>query len=136
MRALLILALALPAFAQTTALRLAWTWTQGTGTPADGFNIYRSTVQGACLATPRPATCQLLAQVMPATVLTYTDAPSATNVLTPGTVYYYVVTAYSLAAAPQGESAPSAEGSARFPVPPAPNAPGAPTVTVVVIPSN
>lgn len=125
MRLFLILALALPAFAQP-ALRITWTWTQGTGVPADSFNLYRSTVQGACNATPRAATCQLLAQITPATMMQYTDAPSATNVLMPGTTYYYTVTAYSVT---QGEG-PGLEGSGRFPTSP-PNAPTSITVTVV-----
>lgn len=80
-------------------ITLTWTWTQGTGFAAAGFNIYRSLVSGG------PYT--KLASTN-ATTLTYNDTGG-----TGGQKYCYVITAFD-ASTPPNESAYGGEGCATF----------------------
>jgi uncharacterized protein (TIGR03437 family) len=89
---------------------LTWTWSQGDGAVATGFNVKRGTTSGGPYAT--------VASLTGTTIRTYTDASGTGNILTPGTTYYYVVTALAGAA----ESSPSPEAQAFIPA----SAPGAP----------
>jgi uncharacterized protein (TIGR03437 family) len=88
---------------------LNWTWSQGDGPVASGFNVKRGTTTGGPYA---------IIASLNATIRTYTDGGGTGNILTPGTTYYYVVTAVSGAA----ESLPSPEAQAFIPT----SAPGAP----------
>ncbi len=90
---------------------LTWTWSQGGGPVATGFNVKRGATTGGPYA--------IVASLTGATIRTYTDASVTGNILTPGTTYYYVVTAVSGAA----ESLPSNEAQAFIPT----SVPGAPT---------
>src|SRR6266853_2171617 len=89
---------------------LTWTWSRGDGPVATGFNVKRGTTTGGPYA--------IVASLTGTTIRTYTDASGKGNILTPGTTYYYVVTAVSEAA----ESLPSAEAQASIPT----SVPGAP----------
>ena len=90
---LLLLLVALAAFAQAPhpSVTLTWSWSQGTGDPATGFHVQRSSVAGGPYTT---------VATTPVAVKTYLD----TSVLV-GSTYYYVVTAYN----PAGDGVPSAE---------------------------
>jgi hypothetical protein len=90
------------------AVTLAWSWTQGTGAPATGYNVKRGTVTGG------PYT-QLSAIASPNTK-TYVDSSGTGNVLPEGQKFCYVVTAVGQG----GESLPSPEACATIPfsVPP------------------
>jgi hypothetical protein len=123
-------------FGQTLhTVTLNWKWVQGTlpdGTPggmATNFNIKRSTVAGACLATPPTAACTVIASpslAVSATAVTgtyqYVDSGAA---LTTGTTFFYVVTAANSA----GDSAPTNQDSELIP-PFAVSVPSAPTALV------
>jgi uncharacterized protein (TIGR03437 family) len=89
---------------------LTWTWSQGDGPFATGFNVKRGTTTGGPYA--------IIASLTGATIRTYTDASGTGNILTPGTTYYYVVTAVAGTA----ESVPSNEAQAFIPT----SVPGAP----------
>jgi uncharacterized protein (TIGR03437 family) len=89
---------------------LTWAWNQGDGPVATGFNVKRGTASGGPYAT--------VASLTGTTIRTYTDASGTGNLLTPGTTYYYVVTAVSGSV----ESSPSPEAQALIPA----SAPGAP----------
>jgi uncharacterized protein (TIGR03437 family) len=89
---------------------LTWTWSQGDGPVASGFNVKRGTTTGGPYA--------IIASLTGTTIRTYTDAGGTGNILTPGTTYYYVVTAVSGTA----ESLPSPEAQAFIPT----SVPGAP----------
>ncbi|MGA3204589.1 MAG: hypothetical protein ABSF12_19015 [Bryobacteraceae bacterium] len=91
-------------------MTLTWTWSQGDGPVATGFNVKRGTTTGGPYAT--------IASLTGNSIRTYTDASATGNLLTPGTTFYYVVTAVSGAA----ESSPSPEAQAFIPtsVPSAP----------------
>jgi uncharacterized protein (TIGR03437 family) len=89
---------------------LTWTWSQDDGPLATGFNVKRGTTTGGPYAT--------IASLTGTTIRTYTDASGPGNILTPGTTYYYVVTAV----AGPAESAPSPEAQALIPT----AVPGAP----------
>ena len=78
-------------------VNLSWTWTEGTGHSADGWNVYRSTVSGGPYS--------LIANVPIANGPQYLDQSSPTNQLVPQMTYYYVVSALGAA----GESLPSNE---------------------------
>jgi hypothetical protein len=67
------------------------------------FNVRRGTTSGGPYA--------IVASLTGATIRTYTDASGTGNSLTPGTTYYYVVTAVAGAA----ESVPSNEAQAFIP---------------------
>jgi uncharacterized protein (TIGR03437 family) len=82
---------------------LTWEWSQGNGPIATGFNVKRGTTTGGPYAT--------VASLTGTTIRSYTDASGTGNVLTPGTTYYYVVTAVAGAA----ESLPSSEAQALIP---------------------
>src|SRR5579872_191377 len=90
--------------AQTThSVRLTWTWTQGNGLAATGFNVKRGTTHGGPYTT--------IATLQGTAVQNYTDATRQATVdvsragavhttrtgteLVAGTTYYYVVTAFS-----------------------------------------
>jgi hypothetical protein len=81
----------------------ATTWSQGDGPFATGFNVRRGTTSGGPYA--------IVASLTGATIRSYTDASGTGNSLTPGTTYYYVVTAVAGAA----ESVPSNEAQAFIP---------------------
>jgi uncharacterized protein (TIGR03437 family) len=94
---------------------LTWTWSQGDGPAATGFNVKRGVTTGG------PYT--IIASLTGSTISTYTDASGTGNILTPGTTYYYVVTALSGGA----ESPPSPEAQALIPT----SAPGAPASILI-----
>jgi hypothetical protein len=101
------------ALAQTThSVTLTWTWSQGTGGSATGFNVKRATVAGGPYTTVGTAV---------STTTNYVD----TSGLTEGTKYFYVVTATG----PGGESTPSNEASGMIPFS-VPNQPA--TLSIVV----
>jgi hypothetical protein len=106
--------------AQTThSVKLTWTWSQGSGAVATGFNIKRGTTQGGPYTT--------IATLQGTSVQTYTDATRQATVdtsrggvvhttragsdLVAGTTYFYVVTAFSA----NSEGAPSPEAKAVIP---------------------
>ena len=89
---------------------LSWTWSQDEGAVATGFNLKRATTAGGPYI--------VVASLTKTTIRTYTDASGMGNILSPGTTYYYVVTAVSGAA----ESLPSPEAQALIPD----SVPGAP----------
>jgi endoglucanase len=78
--------------AQTHSNTLSWSWSQGTGDPATGFHVQRSTTSGGPYA--------VVATVGSPTTLTYVD-----TAVVAGATWYYVVTAFNTG----GESAPSNE---------------------------
>ena len=88
---------------------LTWEWIQGDGSIATGFNVKRGTTTGGPY--------EIIASLTGTTIRAYTDASGTGNILTPGTTYYYVVTAVSGAE----ESLPSPEAQALIPT----SAPGA-----------
>ena len=90
---------------------LTWEWIQGDGSIATGFNVKRGTTTGGPY--------EIIASLTGTTIRAYTDASGTGNILTPGTTYYYVVTAVSGAE----ESLPSPEAQALIPT----SAPGAPS---------
>lgn len=94
---------------------LTWTWSQGDGPAATGFNVKRGTTTGGPYA--------IVANLTGTTIRTYTDANGPSNILTPGTTYYYVVTAVSGAA----ESLPSPEAQASIPT----SVPGTPIAVFI-----
>lgn len=105
---------------------LNWNWTQGTGSAATNFNVKRSIVAGACLATPPTAACTVIASPSlsvssTATVGVFQYTDSGASLIT-GTTYFYVVTA----ANSSGESAPTNQDSELIP-PFAASVPAAPT---------
>jgi uncharacterized protein (TIGR03437 family) len=89
---------------------LNWEWSQGDGPIATGFNVKRGATTGGPYA--------IIAGLTGPAIRTYTDASGPGNILTPGTTYYYIVTAVSEAA----ESLPSSEAPAFIPT----SMPGAP----------
>jgi cellulose 1,4-beta-cellobiosidase len=102
----LLFVLAILALAQPhPSASLAWNWSQGTGDPATGFHVQRSTVAGG------PYT---VVGTVPISTLTYLD-----TAVTVGATYFYVVTAYNTA----GDSAKSAEVACTLPF----QIPGSPT---------
>lgn len=95
MKKLLFIVLLLAAgscFAQAHSVTLAWSWAQGVGPPATGFNIYRAT-------TPT-GTFSVVGSV-PVATLGYID--SSATVQTSGASFYYYVTAFNTS----GESVPT-----------------------------
>jgi adhesin/invasin len=99
-------------FAQTPhTVTLNWTWSEGDGPVATGFNVKRGTATGGPYAT--------IASLTGDRIRTYTDTSGPGNTLTPGATYCYVVTAVSGAA----ESPPSPEAQATVPA----NVTGMPT---------
>ncbi len=88
------------------SVTLTWSWSQGDGPAATGFNVKRSTTTGGPY-TP-------LASLAGATTRTYMDISGTGNILTPGMAYYYIVTALAGAA----ESLPSPEAQATIPTSP------------------
>jgi hypothetical protein len=99
------------------SVKLKWTWSQGNGPLASGFNVKRSTTRGGPYTT--------IATLPGTSIQSYTDPPTEKTTsrsgydhgrrtgpdLVPGTVYYYVVTAFSGSV----ESAPSVEAKAAIP---------------------
>jgi uncharacterized protein (TIGR03437 family) len=94
---------------------LNWTWSQGYGPIATGFNVKRGGISGGPYAT--------IASLTGTDIRTYTDVSGPDNILIPGGTYYYVVTALSGAA----ESVPSPEAQAVIPT----SEPGAPASTFI-----
>lgn len=72
------------------------------------YNIKRATSAGVC-AAKQPACVQV--GTVPAPTLTFTDTASATNTMTAGQTFFYVITAQNNA----GETEPTAEVSATIP---------------------
>jgi hypothetical protein len=106
---LLVLAfvlLAMPGHTQATAYSVAVSWTASTSPNISGYNVYRATASGGESGTTPINGTSLVAG------LTYTDS----NV-TPGTTYYYAVTAVNSTGV---QSALSAEASAAIPALPLP----------------
>lgn len=79
------------------SVTLTWSWAQGTGDPATGFHVQRSSVAGGPYTTVGTTAVN---------TLTFLD----TSVLV-GATYYYVVTAYN----PAGDSPKSPEISCTLP---------------------
>lgn len=99
------------------------------GTPAT-YQAYRSTAAGTCVWQPSasgpitpPAGCTKVGTVTVPTT-TFTDNSSATNTLTEGTTYFYVLSSANAT----GESAPSTEVSAKIPL----SVPGTPQTPTAV----
>ena len=90
---------------------ITWTWSQGDGPVATGFNVKRGTTTGGPYA--------IIASLTGTAIRTYTDASETGNILTPGATYYYVATAVS----GNAESLPSPEAQAFIPT----SEPGAPS---------
>ena len=90
---------------------LSWAWSQGTGTPATGYNVYR-----AVTPTGLPV---LLTTINGAGTLSYVDLTGTGNILTEGTNYCYTVTAVGQG----GESATSNQACASIPFSVPPNRP-------------
>ena len=82
---------------------LTWTWSQGDGAVATGFNVKRGTTTGGPYS--------IIASLTGTDIRTYTDASGTGNILTPGMTYYYIVTAVAGTA----ESVPSPEAQAFIP---------------------
>ena len=100
-------------FGQTShSVTLSWSWEQGNGGVAAGFNIKRGTVSGG------PYT--QVGAVSSPTILTYIDAGPFVE----GYTYYYIVTAVG----PGSESPPSAEAGATIPISPSSPIPPTPPV--------
>ena len=87
-------------FAQHSAT-LSWTWAQGTGDPATGFHVWRSTVAGQ----EQCPTCMPVATVAPGT-FTFID-----TAVVAGQTLFYTITAFNTA----GDSTPSNEATAVIP---------------------
>ena len=85
------------------SVTLTWTWSQGDGPVATGFNVKRGATPGGPYST--------VASLTGASIRTYTDLSGTGNILSPGTTYYYVLTALAGAA----ESLPSPEAQATIP---------------------
>jgi hypothetical protein len=129
--ALLAFLLSLSAFAQTNPCGTAphcgvlnWTWTQGTGGAATGFNIKRSTTTGGPYS--------IVGNLTGTTTTTFTDLSGTGNVLVEGTTYFWVITATCASCGTggtAGESSPSPEVSGKVPF----QAPQAPTGDSVVV---
>lgn len=102
--ALLSMSLCSALIAQTPhSVTLNWTWSEGDGPAATGFNVKRGTTAGGPYTT--------IATLTVSRIRTYTDTSGTGDILTPGTTYYYVVTALSGTA----ESSPSPEAQATIP---------------------
>jgi hypothetical protein len=65
---------------------LTWTWSQGDGPAATGFNVKRGTTTGGPYAVVANLTGTT---IWTYTEWTYTDASGPSNILSPGTTYYY-----------------------------------------------
>jgi len=87
-------------FAQSHSVTLTWSWTQGSGSAATGFNLYRATT---------PTGTFSIVGAVPVTTLTYVDASNP--VQTSGATFYYYVTSFNAT----GESAPSNTATATIP---------------------
>lgn len=87
---------------------LSWAWSQGSGAPATGFNVYRSVTPGGLQVK--------LTSLNGAGTLGYVDLSGTGNILAEGTNYCYTVTAVGTG----GESVPSNQACASIPfsVPP------------------
>lgn len=120
---LMLVLLAVPLLAQNpcgTAPHcsvLTWNWAQGTGGPASGFNVKRSTTTGGPYS--------IVGNLTGTAVTTFTDLSGTGNVLVEGTTYFWVVTATCTACGAggvPGESSPSNEFSGKIPfqTPPTP----------------
>ena len=120
---------AAPLFGQaaTHSVTLTWTPVAVPATTTYGYNVYRSTASGAetiisPTTTPNGVTCT-------ATLCTYVDQGSTTNVLAEGTTYFYYVRTVDLTS--HAMSAPSTEVSGLIPItiviPPSPN-----PITIVI----
>ena len=97
----LLMLIAYAAIAQTPphpSATLTWNWSQGTGDPATGFHVQRSTAAGGPYTT--------VGTVLFGAPLSYVDVA-----VTVGATYYYVVTAYN----PAGESVKSNEVTCTLP---------------------
>jgi hypothetical protein len=97
---------------------VSWTWSQGTGGSATGYNIYRTLTSGGC-ATDTAVGCTKAGTVT-APTLTFTDSP-----LAPSTTYFWVITAYNSS----GESPTSTQVTATTLADPVPASPANVTVT-------
>jgi large repetitive protein len=97
---LLGVVLSIGCVAQTHSVALQWSWTQGSGPAASGFNIYRAT---------SPTGTFTIVGTAPSTTLAYTDTSPA--VQTSGASFYYYVTSFNSS----GESTPSNTASATIP---------------------
>ena len=107
------LLLAVSSYAQAAhSATLTWPWAQGTGDPATGFHVERSTTAGGPYV--------IVGTVNNPTTMTFTDLT-----VVGGQKYFYVITAFNAA----GDSVFSTEVSGTIPLS-APSAPGAPTLTV------
>jgi len=95
-----------PAFAQQHSNTLSWNWSQGTGDPATGFHVQKSSTSGGPYS--------IIATITGTVTMTYVD----TNV-TSGQTNFYVVTAFNGG----GESVPSNQVACTTPF----SGPGAPT---------
>ncbi len=103
---LFLVAAVIPAQAQPhPSATLNWSWSQGTGDPATGFHVQRSTTTGGPY---------VIVGTVPVTTLTFLD-----TAVTVGATYYYVVTAYNSA----GDSSKSSEVACTLPF----QIPGSPT---------
>lgn len=80
---------------------LNWSWAQGTGEPATGFHVWRSTTPGQ----EQCPTCMPLATVTPGT-FTFVD-----SAVIAGQMLSYVITAFNTA----GDSMPSNEVTVTIP---------------------
>lgn len=100
---LLFLLVSVSCFAQAAShsVTLNWTWAQGSGPAATGFNIYRSTTATGTFANVGSSTSP--------TITTFTDASPAVQVS--GSTFFYYVTAFNATA----ESAPSSTVSGTIP---------------------
>jgi hypothetical protein len=100
MKLALFLLLSAVAWGQQTshAVTLTWTWAQGTGAPATGFQVYRApatsgtTCPAAPASTTAPAPFTVIDTGAQITNLSYVDQETATNQLTEGATYCYAVT--------------------------------------------
>lgn len=108
--------------AATRTAVLTWTASavDATHDAATGYNVYRSTVTGACLTTPVAAGCTKLTAA-PVTVTNFSDAT-----IVVGLTYFFVVRGVNAT----GESNPSLEAGTGVVPGTVPNPPGALTVIV------
>jgi len=108
MAAFLAVALSCSCLAGQTphSVTLTWSWSQGDGPLATGFNVKRGITTGGPYAT--------VASLTGASIQTYIDVSGTGNILTPGSTYYYIVTALAGTA----ESLPSPEAPATIPTSP------------------
>jgi hypothetical protein len=101
------------AHAQAAFHTVTLTWTPSTSTNV-GYNVYRSTTAGSYSTTPISPLTSPNGVSCTATLCTYVDQGSATNILTEGTTYFYVVKAVDLTT--KGLSANSNEASGLIPI--------------------